>query len=261
MGFFKRMGRLIKSNINAVLDAAEDPEKSLDQLIREMQKNYKEAKNQVASAMVDEKKMKRSLDKAEREVSKWTQKAQLAVQKGDDSLAKAALGKVKTSKQLVQEYSKQLEQQQRAVSNLKAALSGLEKKIEEAKRRRSVMLAKKRTVEATKSIHQTVDNLKVDTDAFNEFDRLAEKIEDMEDRSNVMLEMGESNLDEKFQKLEVEDELDDDLMTLKLEMGLVDSPSRQIEDKSQNKSHDDDDDEDEDEAPTRNHREDQEGKA
>jgi len=232
MGFFKRLGRIIKSNINAVLDAAEDPEKSLEQLIREMQTNYKEAKSQVASAMVDEKKMRRSLQKAEEESLSWMQKAQLAVQKGNDELAKAALGKAKTNKQLVVEYTKQVEQQQRAVTNLKAALTGLEKKIEEAKRKRTVLVAKKRTVEATQTIHKTVDSLKVDTDAFNEFDRLAEKIEDMEDKANVMLEMSEAKLDEKFVALEVDDELDGELHTLKLEMGLINDPNRQIEDKS-----------------------------
>ena len=235
MGFFKRLGRIIKSNVNAVLDAAEDPEKSLDQLIREMQLNYKEAKSQVATAMVDEKKMRRSLSKAEADVKKWMQKAQLAVQKGDDGLAKAALGKAKVSKQLVLEYTKQVQQQEKAVSNLKAALGGLEKKIEEAKRKRSVILAKKRTVEATKTIHKTVDSLKVDTDAFDEFDRLAEKIEDMEDKANVMLEMSEVKLDTKFEELEVQDELDDELATLKLEMGMINDPNLQIEDKSNKK--------------------------
>lgn len=247
MGFFKRLGRIIKSNINAVLDAAEDPEKSLEQLIREMKNNYREAKNQVATAMVDEKKMRRSLQKAETDVQKWMQKAQLAVQKGDDSLAKAALGKAKTSKQLVVEYTKQVQQQERAVANLKAALGGLEKKIEEAKRKRSVILAKKRTVEATQTIHKTVDTLKVDTDAFNEFDRLAEKIEDMEDKANVMLEMSEVKLDTKFEELEVQDELDDELMTLKLEMGMINDPNRQIEDKSKSKSKGVGEPEDEDE--------------
>jgi len=232
MGFFKRMGRLIKSNINAVLDAAEDPEKSLNQLILEMEQNYREAKNQVASAMVDEKKMQRSFSKSQIETKKWMDKAQLAVRKGDDDLAKAALGKSKTSKQLVGEYAKQVEQQTRAVSNLKLALGGLEKKIAEAKRKRQVLLAKKRTVEATKTIHKTVDSIKVDTDAFNEFERLAAKIEDMEDRAHVMLEMSEENLEDKFMKLEVEDELDDELETLKLEMGLVSDTTKQLEDKS-----------------------------
>ena len=235
MGFFKRLSRIFKSNINAVLDAAEDPEKSLDQIIKEKQLNYKEAKNQVASAMVDEKKMRRSLAKAEDDTKKWMQKAQLAVQRGNDDLAKSALGKAKTSKQLVVEYSKQVEVQARAVSNLRDALAGLEKKIEEAKRKRQVLVAKKRTVEATKTIHKTVSSLKVDSGAFDDFERLADRIEEMEDKANVMLEISENNLDEKFVRMELDDELEDELNTLKLEMG-VDSAPKQLEDKSKPKS-------------------------
>jgi len=231
MGFFKRLSRIFKSNINAVLDAAEDPEKSLEQIIKEMKANYREAKNQVAAAMVDEKKMKRNHARALDDAKKWMKKAQMAVQKGNDELAKSALGKAKTSKQLVLEYQKQVEQQSRAVANLRAALAGLEKKIEEAKRKRQVLVAKKRTVEATQTIHKTVSSLKVDTGSFDDFERLAERIEEMEDKANVMLEISENNLDEKFTRMEMDDELDDELKMLKLEMGVGPAP-KQLEDKS-----------------------------
>lgn len=232
MGFFKRLSRLIKSNVNAVLDAAEDPEKSLEQLIREMEQNYKQAKDQVASAMVDEKRMRRNLEKAQAEAVAWKNKAQMAVKKGDDNLAKQALAKAKTGMQLAAEYEKQASQQGVAVSNLKLALDGLEKKIQEAKRKRQVLVAKKRTVEATQTIHRTVDSIKVDTDSFNEFERLASRIEEMEDKAHVMLEMSTSNLEDKFSKLEVEDELDGELESLKLEMGLGSDPRHQLEEKA-----------------------------
>lgn len=232
MGFFKRLSRIFKSNINAVLDAAEDPEKSLEQLIREMRLNYKEAKNQVAGAMVDEKKMKRNLLRSEEDCKKWMQKAQMAVQRGNDQLAKEALGKVKTSKQLVLEYGKQVQQQSRAVQNLRDALAGLEKKIEQAKRKQQILVAKKRTVEATKTIHKTVSTLKLDTGAFDEFERLADRIEEMEDKANVMLEIGETNLEEKFTRMEMDDDLDDELSMLKLEMGVGGEAPKQLENKS-----------------------------
>lgn len=232
MGFFKRLSRIFKSNINAVLDAAEDPEKSLEQLIKEMRSNYAEAKNQVAGAMVDEKKMKRNLQKAEEDCKLWMQKAQMAVQRGNDQLAKEALGKVKTSKSLVMEYSKQVEQQSRAVQNLRDALAGLEKKIDQAKRKQQILVAKKRTVEATKTIHKTVSSLKLDTGSFDEFDRLAERIEEMEDKANVMLEIGEVNLEEKFIRMEMDDDLEDDLHMLKLEMGMGGEAPKQLENKS-----------------------------
>ena len=104
--------------------------------------------------------------------------------------------------------------------------------IVQAKRKQQVLVAKKRTVEATKTIHKTVNSLKLDTGAFDEFERLADRIEQMEDEASVMLEISETNLEEKFTRMEMDDELDDELNMLKLEMGVGGEAPKQLEDKT-----------------------------
>jgi phage shock protein A len=128
---------------------------------------------------------------------------------------------------MAKEYEKSAEAQKRAVENLKVALKALDKRIEEAKRKKHVLLARKKTAEATQSIGSTVSSINVDTDAFAEFDRLAEKIEDMEVKANIQIEMGADMLEAKFEEEDLRDELDDELDSLKLEMGLVE-PSHQL---------------------------------
>lgn len=237
MGVFGRISRIIKSNINALLDAAEDPEKSLNQIIIDMEKNYREAKEQVAHSMVDERKLSRKLDKSKAEAVAWKQKAQTAVRHGKDDLAKQALLRAKEIANLALELEKQLEQQRRAVENLRFALGTLEKKIDEAKRKKHVLLARKRTVEATQKISARVDKIKVDKSAFDEFDRVAEKIEDMEIKAGIMIEMSSDRLEDQIAREEIRDELDDELDALKSEMGLLPgSAAGLLEDKSGKKS-------------------------
>lgn len=230
MGVFSRLGRIIKSNLNAILDAAEDPEKSINQLIVEMRSNQKEAKEQVAQAMVDSKKLQRKLAESKAAAVKWKEKAKLAVKRGDDKLAKEALGRAKSEAEMAKEYERSAEAQQRAVENLKVALKALDKRIDEAKRKKHVLLARKKTAEATKSIGTTVSSINVDTDAFSEFDRMAEKIEEMEVKANIQIEMNTDTLEAKFAEEELGDELDDELDSLKLEMGLVETSHQLTED-------------------------------
>lgn len=231
LGFFSRLSRIVKSNINAILDAAEDPEKSINQIIVEMRNNQKEAKEQVAQAMVDEKKLGRKLQEAQKEALDWKTKAKLAVERGNDELAKQALARAKSAADMAQEYGRSAEAQKRAVENLRVALTTLDKKIEEAKRKKNVLLARKKTAEATRAIGTTVSSIKVDTDAFQEFERLTEKIEDMEVKAGIMLEMNTDALESKFQEEGVRDELDDELDQLKLEMGVA-PVSRQLTDQA-----------------------------
>jgi phage shock protein A len=233
VGVFSRLGRIIKSNLNSILDAAEDPEKSINQLIVEMRSNQKEAKEQVAQAMVDCKKLQRKLGEAQQAAVKWKEKAKVALKRGDDKLAKEALARAKSEAEMAKEYEKSAEAQKRAVENLKVlkvALKALDKRIEEAKRKKHVLLARKKTAEATQSIGSTVSSINVDTDAFAEFDRLAEKIEDMEVKANIQIEMGADMLEAKFEEEDLRDELDDELDSLKLEMGLIETSHQLTED-------------------------------
>lgn len=219
MGLFARIGRMIRSNVNAMLDAAENPEKTLEQLIKDMQDNYRQAKEQVAQAMVDQRRIEKKVTELKDEATGWKSKATLAVTRGDDGLAKAALLRYKTNMDLVTQYEKEQERQHQAVESLKAGLTSLEMKIEDAKRKKKVLLTQKRIAETKMQLSTTVNEVK-ETDAFAEFDRIATKIEDMELKSGVMLELSGEPAKDEIKLLEATSDVDLELEKLKAEMGV-----------------------------------------
>ncbi|MBI2944105.1 MAG: PspA/IM30 family protein [Candidatus Wallbacteria bacterium] len=219
MGLFARLGRMLRSNVNSMLDAAENPEKTLEQLIRDMEENYRQAKEQVTQAMVDERRIQKKVAELKEEAASWKSKAQFAVGKGDDALAKAALVRFKASQDLVDQYDKEQQRQAQAVESLKQALTTLENKIEEAKRKKKELITRKRIAETKMQLSTTANEVK-ETDAFAEFDRIATKIEDMELKSGVMLELSADPLKSEVKLLEGASEVDVELAKLKAEMGV-----------------------------------------
>jgi phage shock protein A len=130
-------------------------------------------------------------------------------------------------------YGKELEKQKAAVIQLKQALEAMEKKIESAKRQKAVLLTRKKVAETTAQISQTAADMKIPT-SFGEFDRIAEKIEDMEIKAGVMLELSGDKLKEKLDASEVDHEhllIEDELSKLKREMGLLEDKSGENKDK------------------------------
>jgi phage shock protein A len=232
MGVFSRLSRMIKANVNALLDAAEDPEKTLNQLISDMKEGHREAKEQVAQAMVDEKKMERRVGEAKLEGQKWREKAQMALTKGDENLAKQALLRAKSANEMGEAYGKELEKQKAAVAQLKAALEAMDKKIESAKRQKAVLVTRKKVAETTSKISATAGNLNIPS-SFGEFERIAEKIEDMEIKANVEMELSGDKLKDKLEAAEVDHEhllIEDELSKLKREMGLLEDKSGEKKD-------------------------------
>lgn len=227
MGIFSRFSRMIKANVNALLDAAEDPEKTLNQIIVDMQDAKREVKEQVAQAMVEEKKQDRKAKETRLEAAKWREKAQASLAKGNESLAKECLVRHKSANEEADLYEKQIEAQRKAVKDLKAALDSMEKKIEDAKRKRQYLLTRKKVAETNAQLSATADNLKI-PNSFGEFDRIAEKIEEMEIKAGVMAELSGDKLRGELDKVEVDHEqllIDDELSKLKAEMGLLEDKS------------------------------------
>lgn len=223
MGLFTRLGRMIRSNVNSIMDAAENPEKTLEQLIHDMEDNHQQAKEQVTQALVDQRKLEKKVAELRQEAIGWKAKAQLAVTKGDDTLARAALVRFKSAQETVTQYEGEADRQVKAVESLKQALITLQAKIEDAKRRKKELLTRKRIAETKMQISTTVSEVK-ESDAFSEFERIASKIEDLEVKSGVMLELSGEPIQEEIKLLEQASEVDTELEKLKAEMG-VDKPS------------------------------------
>ena len=232
MGFFGRLAQLIKSNLNDLISKSEDPEKMLNQVILDMNQQLVEAKKQVAVAIADEKRLQKQLN-AERSVAdEWEKKAMMAIRAGDDALAKEALLRKKEHDSLAQQYGDQWEKQKQATDQLKTALRALNNKIEEAKRKKNVLIARKRRAEAMKSIQETMSGLS-DTSAFDTFDRMSSKIDQMEAGAEAGAELSEEYsgdvLKHKFSQLEATAGADEDLEALKRKMGLVEEEAPAVE--------------------------------
>lgn len=222
MGIVNRLGTLFKSNVNDMIDKAEDPEKMLNQMLIDMNEQYNKAKSSVASAIADEKQLKKSLDEEEAKAADWAKKAELAVEKGDDNLAIAALGRKKEHEDLAAQYRVQWEAQKAATDDLKASLRDLNNKIEEATRKKGILIARQKRAEAQKSIQKTMTGLN-DRSAFDSFSRMSAKVDAMENKAMAEAELNKAmagdDLDQQFKDLEKNDvAVMDELAALKAKM-------------------------------------------
>jgi len=209
MGIFSRLKTLIASNVNAMIGKAEKPEKMLNQLIIEMNEQLIESKKAVAMAIADEKKLEREKDNQFAQAKEWERKAMLAVTTGKDDLAKEALIRKQEYDNAAAEYQKQWEAQKKAVDQLKESLRELKNKIEEAQRKKNLLIARAKRAEAQQKIQSTISSVSGNRSAFDAFDRMAAKVDDMEAMAEASKELQElnddANLDKKFKELEKSD--------------------------------------------------------
>jgi phage shock protein A len=223
-GFFSRLARLIRANLNDLISKSEDPEKMLNQLVLDMGNQLAEAKKQVAVAIADEKRLGKQIEAEAAKASEWERRAMLAVRSGDDALAKEALARLKEHAGLTEQYREQWQKHKAGVDQLKQALRVLNNKIEEAKRKKGLLIARKKRAEAQKAIQETLGGLK-SASAFEAFDEMAGRIERMEAEAEAGAEIAEEYsgdlLAQKFEKLDATAGADEDLLALKRKMGLA----------------------------------------
>ncbi len=223
MGFFSRLGTFIKSNLNDMVSQAEDPEKMLHQAVIDMQEQLVEAKKHVAAAITDEKRLKHQVQDAVTKQDDWERKAVLAVRASDDELARQALLRKAEQREAATLFEEQWQAQKKAIEQLKDSLRDLNSKIEEAKRKKNILIARKKRAEAQKAIHQTMAGLH-ETSAFETFDRMANKIgqleAEVEASAEVVGELSSAKLERRFAELEAGD-ADQALLELKAKMGAL----------------------------------------
>ena len=224
MGIFSRLGTLFKSNINEMISNAEDPEKMLGQVLVDMKKQLIEAKKQVAVSIADEKRLKKQHEEELSKVKDWERKAMMAVRAGDDALAREALARKGEHEESSGTLGKQWELHATQVGKLKNTLRALNSKIEEAKRKKHILIARKKRAEAQRTIQQTMSGLS-DQSAFETFERMSQKIDQIEAEAEAGAEIaGELSgdaLDQKFTALEAGHGTDQALLELKAKMGLL----------------------------------------
>ena len=205
MGIFQRLSQLLRSNINDAIARAENPEKMLNQVLLDMREQLHRAKQEVAVAIADERKLKAQVEDEQKQAADWEQRAMLAIREGRDDLAKQALLRQQEHAERAQSLYETWQKQATETEKLKESLRQLNDKIEEAKRKKNLLVAKQKRAQAQKRIHETMAGLS-NRSAFETFDRMAEKIEENERVTLASAEVTEAlsagdTLEQEFTRL------------------------------------------------------------
>jgi phage shock protein A len=218
MGVLDRVSTLVRANINDLISRAEDPEKVIRQLLLDMNNQLIQVKTQVAAAIADERRLQKRYEENQKKADEWQRKAELAVERGQDDLAKEALSRKISYQQVADGFKQQWTEQAAQVEQLKEALSQLEAKITEANTKKDLLIARSRRAKAETTIRKTLAGVDA-SGALSEFERMEEKVEEEEARAKAYADLDQDTLDEKFKQLEEEDELNRELAALKSKIG------------------------------------------
>src|SRR5688572_14959571 len=227
MGILDRVSTNLRANINALLDQAEDPEKTLDHLIRDMADAIGQARGQVAEMIAQEKLLEADMERNLNLAREWGSKAELAVARGAEDLAREALRRKIDYEKNAHAYTSQLQSQEEVVAKLKHDLEQLESKYESAIRNREAMIARHRRAVAQQKVARTAAQLST-LDPTSELSRMEERIRIEEARAAALSEvnMGRPSLEDKFAALESDGELDRQLADLRTKVsGQLPKPS------------------------------------
>jgi phage shock protein A len=223
MGILDRVSTLMRANINDLIDRAEDPEKVVKQLIYDMNNQLLQVKTQVAAAIADEKQLKQRWEDNESKAQDWQRRAELAVEKGQDDLAREALGRRNSYQQTADGFKEQYKQQARQVEVLKDALHQLEAKIQEATTKQDLLIARSRRAKAETQIRTTLSGMN-QSSAMGQFARIEDKVARQEAQAAALGELDTDTTDRRFELLEQESDIDNQLAALKASKGLAPPP-------------------------------------
>jgi phage shock protein A len=214
MGILERMQRLVRANVNDLIDRAEDPEKMIDQILRDMQSNIVTARSQVAAMIAQEKELEADLNETRQLSAEWGEKAKRAVDAGKDDLAREALRRKRDNDENAAGYEQQHTVQLQTVDKLKSQLQQLESKYQQTLGQRDSLLARNRRAKATQKVAEFTSTLSP-LDASSELERMERKIRSNESQAAALSEMGESSFDAQFRELDYDVDIEKELESLK----------------------------------------------
>ncbi|MFZ9736782.1 MAG: PspA/IM30 family protein [Prochlorotrichaceae cyanobacterium] len=217
MGLFERLNRVVRANVNDMVSKAEDPEKILEQAIIDMQEDIVQLRTAVAGAIASQKKTEAQYGQNMTAANDWQRRAQLALQKGDEDLARQALQRKKSYSEAAATLKQQLDQQTAQVDVLKRNLIAIEGKISEAKTKKNMLKARAQAAKVQEQLSSTVSSMNTSS-AMAAFERMEEKVLELEARSQAGIELGGADLESQFYALEAGSDVDDELASLKAQM-------------------------------------------
>jgi len=219
MALLERVATLVRANLNDLIDKAENPEKMIKQLILDMQNQLLQVKTQVAIAIADQHLLLRKQKENEQSAEEWIRKAELAVDKKQDDLARAALERSMTARQVADSFTEQVADQTAQVENLKTALRKLEAKLVETQNRSDVLVAQHRRARALSNANDARMKLG-DGSRAAAFDRVKQKVQHAEAVGHAKGEMASDSMDDRLAALEKEDAVDKLLAEIKSRKGV-----------------------------------------
>ena len=214
MGIFSRITDIINSNINAILDKAEDPEKMVRLIIQEMEEALVEVRSTSARAIADRKELLRRQDWLRQEAGEWERKAEVAVQKGRDDLAKGALAERNKASDLL---DRDLEILDDTLAKLNGDIAALQAKIKDAKARQNAIILRGKAAQSRLGARQRLADHSID-DAMARFETYERKMDDLEGQVESY-DMGQKTLAEEIEELEADERIDEELKALKARLG------------------------------------------
>ena len=219
MALLERVSTLVRANLNDLVDKAEDPEKMIKQVILDMQNQLLQVKTQVAIAIADQHLLEKKQKENEDHGGDWMRRAELAVDKKQDDLARAALERAMSYKELGQSFAQQVADQKLQVESLKTALSKLEQKLAEAQAKADLLIAQHRR---SRAVSKASDARMAMGDGSKTaaFDRMKRKVAHSEATSQAKAELAVDNVEDRLAALEKEDRIEQLLGELKAKRGV-----------------------------------------
>ncbi|MDA9848234.1 phage shock protein PspA [Luminiphilus sp.] len=217
MGIFSRMSDIVNSNINALLDSAEDPEKMIRLIIQEMEDTLVEVRSSSARVLADRKTAERKRLRIAQEVNDWEEKAKLAITKGREDLARAALQEKRAIEEELETISAELNSTDEHIEQLNDEVTQLQQKLSDAKAKQKALLMRSQTVHSRMAVKRQIHRSELD-EAFSKFDKFERRMDNLEGELDAM-ELGrEGGLAAEIDALQDDDALNEELEALKQSM-------------------------------------------
>jgi phage shock protein A len=214
MGIFSRFTDIVNSNINSILDKAENPEKIIRLMIQEMEDTLVEVRSAAARSIADRKESQRTLTMLEREAKEWHLKAELAVDKGREDLAKAALVEKSQALSAADALRAELTELDRGLDKLSDDIARLEAKLADVRSRQQTLIARHETASRRLEVREKIHDYRID-DALVRFDHYERRMDDIEGRVEAYDLGARNDLRQEFSDLEASDAVEEELRNIK----------------------------------------------
>lgn len=222
MGIFSRFTDIINSNINSILDKAEEPEKMVRLIIQEMEETLVEVRTQSAKLIADKKELNRKVDRLAGEAGDWESKAEIALEKGREDLARAALKEKQNAEEACATVESDLEVIDHNLAKLSNDIALLQQKLSDAKARQKALIVRGRTAQSRMGVKRQIHDVNID-EAMSRFDRYERRIDDLEGEVEAY-DLGQKSLSDEISELQNDEKVDEELARLKAKMSEGSEP-------------------------------------